>query len=190
MEAWPGCAFSADRRSGKGKVNLDEFNALPAARAEQTLLDCCGSTRWASRMAARRPFTGLNELCDAADAIWRNLQAADWLEAFGHHPQIGQKAAIGSESSRRWAEGEQTGARAGTENVKARLAQGNLNYREKFGYIFIVCASGKSAEEMLALLDQRIQNEPEQELNIAAEQQGLITRLRLEKLLAAEATLR
>jgi 2-oxo-4-hydroxy-4-carboxy-5-ureidoimidazoline decarboxylase len=137
-------------------------------------------------MAAQRPFTSLNHLFDAADSIWRDLEAEDWLEAFSGHPQIGQKAATGSESSRRWAEGEQTGARSATENVKARLAKGNQEYRDKFGYIFIVCATGKSAEEMLALLEQRIQNDSAQELKIAAEQQQLITRLRLEKLLAAE----
>jgi OHCU decarboxylase len=167
-------------------VNLDEFNALPAARAEQTLLDCCGSTHWASRMAARRPFASLNNLCDAEDSTWQNLEPADWLQAFGRHPQIGEKAATGSESSRRWAEGEQTGARIAAENVKASLARGNHTYREKFGYIFIVCATGKSAEEMLALLEQRLQNDSAHELNIAAEQQRLITRLRLEKLLTAE----
>ena len=164
-------------------MNLDKFNALPTAQVEQTLLDCCGSMQWASRMSALRPFAGPNNLYDAADSVWRNLESADWIEAFGQHPQIGQKAATGSESSRRWAEGEQTGAGAATENVKARLAQGNQNYRDKFGYIFIVCASGKSAEEMLALLEQRMQNAPRDELIIAAEQQRLITRLRLEKLL-------
>jgi len=167
-------------------VNVEEFNSLPVVRAEQTLLDCCGSTRWASRMAAHRPFANLDDLREAADSIWQDLEPADWLEAFGRHPQIGEKAASGSESSRRWAEGEQTGARVATENVKTRLAWGNQAYREQFGYIFIVCATGKSAEEMLALLEQRLQNDPAHELKIAAEQQRLITRLRLEKLLTVE----
>jgi OHCU decarboxylase len=137
-------------------------------------------------MAGRRPFAGLNDLHEAADSIWQNLQPADWLEAFGRHPQIGEKALIGSEYSRRWAEGEQTGARVAAENVKTELAQGNRAYREQFGYIFIVCATGKSPEEMLALLEQRLQNDPADELHIAAEQQRLITRLRLEKLLTVE----
>ena len=186
MEAWPGCAFSADWPGGQPKLTLAEFNAVPAAQAEQALLDCCGSTRWAFRVAARRPFRSLLDLSDAADSAWHNLKAADWLEAFGRHPRIGERAATGSGSSRRWAEGEQTGARIATENVKVRLAQGNQSYREKFGYIFIVCASGKSAEEMLALLEQRLQNDPVRELEIAAEQQRLITRLRIEKLLSGE----
>ena len=167
-------------------MNLAEFNRLPANQAEEALLDCCGSTRWGSRMAARRPFASLNDLCNAADFVWRSLQPADWLEAFGHHPQIGETSARGSASSRRWAEGEQSGARAAAESVKAGLVQGNRAYRDKFGFIFIVCASGKSAEEMLALLEQRLQNDPAQELQIAAEQQRLITRLRLEKLLTGE----
>jgi len=167
-------------------VNLEELNVLPPAKAEAVLLDCCGSARWASRMAAQRPFAGLSKLCEAADSIWQNLEPADWLEAFGRHPQIGEKAAIGSESSRRWAEGEQTGARVAADNVKTKLAQGNHAYREKFGYIFIVCAAGKSAEEMLALLEQRLQNDSAHELNNAAAQQRLITRLRLGKLLTVE----
>ena len=167
-------------------MTLEELNALPLAQAEALLLDCCGSARWAFKMAARRPFAGLNDLHEAADSIWQNLEPADWFEAFGRHPQIGEKAAIGSVSSRRWAEGEQTGARVASESVKTKLAQGNRAYREKFGYIFIVCATGKSAEEMLALLEQRLQNDPAHELHIAAEQQSLITRLRLEKLLTVE----
>ena len=167
-------------------MNLEELNALPPAQAEAALLDCCGSARWASKMAARRPFTDLSNLHEAADSIWQNLEPADCLEAFGRHPQIGEKLAIGPASARQWAEGEQMGARGAAENVKTKLAQGNRAYREKFGYIFIVCATGKSAEEMLALLEQRLQNDSAHELRIAAEQQRLITRLRLEKLLTVE----
>jgi OHCU decarboxylase len=167
-------------------VTLEDLNALPSAQAEAVLLDCCGSARWASKMAARCPFTGLKDFHEAADSIWQALEPVDWLEAFSRHPQIGEKAATGSESSRRWAEGEQTGARVAAENVKTKLAQGNRAYREKFGYIFIVCATGKSAEQILALIDQRLQNDPAHELHIAAEQQRLITRLRLQKLLTVE----
>ena len=171
-------------------MNLEEFNALPSARAAQTLLDCCGSKGWAARMAAQRPFMDLNSLCDTADSIWLDLEPADWLEAFGRHPQIGEKSSTGSESSRRWAEDEQAGARVVAENMKTNLTQANQAYQGKFGYIFIVCATGKSAEEILALLEQRLQNDSARELSIAAEQQRLITRLRLEKLLAAERSLR
>jgi OHCU decarboxylase len=167
-------------------MTLSEFNALPPSAAEAALHDCCGAARWTKLLAAQRPFLNADALYLAADAGWRMMDRADILEAFRCHPQIGQEAATGSESHRQWSEGEQTGARTAPEDVKARLARQNRAYFEKFGYIFIVCASGKSAEEMLALLDQRLQNDDATELPVAAEQQRLIMRLRLEKLFAGE----
>jgi len=169
-------------------MTLDEFNVLPPAKAESVLMDCCGCARWAANVAARRPFASVDSLYAAADAVWQNLERADWLEAFSHHPQIGEKAAVGSASARQWAAGEQSGARAANEDVKTRMASGNRAYYKKFGYIYIVCATGKSADEMLALLDRRLQNDPANELPIAAEQQQSITRLRLQKLLSGEQT--
>jgi len=169
-------------------MTLAEFNALPSTNAESLLEDCCGCARWAAGVAAQRPFVHFNALYESADTVWRSLERADWLEAFSHHPRIGEKVATGSTSARKWAEGEQTGARAADDDVKTRLARGNREYYEKFGYIYIVCATGKSAEEMLAILDQRLHNDPASELPIAAEQQRLITRLRLEKLLVSERT--
>ena len=165
---------------------LEEFNALPSAQAESALRDCCGSARWAASVASRRPYASVEALHKAADSIWWNLERADWLEAFSHHPQIGDKPAGGSESARQWAAGEQAGARNAADDVKARLARANRAYFEKFGYIYIVCATGKSADQMLALLGQRLQNDPASELPIAAEQHRLITRLRLQKLLSGE----
>jgi OHCU decarboxylase len=135
-------------------------------------------------MNAQRPFTDLRALLNAADSHWKDLKREDWLEAFSHHPQIGEQAASGSESHRRWSEGEQAGARAVTKDVKMRLALGNRAYQEKFGHIFMVCATGKSAAEMLALLEQRLQNDRAHELWVAAEQQRQISRLRLQKLFA------
>jgi 2-oxo-4-hydroxy-4-carboxy-5-ureidoimidazoline decarboxylase len=167
-------------------MTLVEFNALSSAQAESALMDCCGSARWAVSVASRRPYATVEALHKAANAIWWNLERAEWLEAFSHHPQIGDKPASGSDSARQWAEGEQTGARAATEEVKARLARGNRAYFEKFGYIYIVCATGKSAAGMLAILEQRLQNDVPSELSIAAEQQRMITRFRLEKLLDGE----
>ena len=167
-------------------MTLVEFNVLPSAQAETLLMDCCGAARWAASVASRRPYATVEALHKSADSIWWNLERADWLEAFSHHPQIGDKPASGSESVRQWAEGEQTGARAATEEVKTRLARGNRAYFDKFGYIYIVCATGKSAAGMLAILEQRLQNDLASELSIAAEQQRLITRIRLEKLLAGE----
>jgi 2-oxo-4-hydroxy-4-carboxy-5-ureidoimidazoline decarboxylase len=167
-------------------MTLGEFNALPALGAEAVLLDCCGATRWTKQVTAQRPFGSANALHAAADAAWQKMDRDAILEAFSHHPRIGQKTATGSESHRRWSEGEQTGVRIAAEDVKSRLAQGNSTYYEKFGYIFIVCATGKTADEMLALLEQRLQNDAARELPIAAEQQRLIMRLRLEKLFAGE----
>lgn len=167
-------------------MKLAEFNTLPAAEVEPLLTDCCGSRRWVSRMAEQRPYDTLEALHKAADSAWWKLDRADWLEAFSHHPQIGDRPAAGSEAARQWAAGEQSGARAASDDVKSRLARANRAYFEKFGYIYIVCATGKSAEAMLAILNQRLQNDAPSEISVAAEQQRLITRIRLDKLLAGE----
>jgi 2-oxo-4-hydroxy-4-carboxy-5-ureidoimidazoline decarboxylase len=167
-------------------MTLAEFNALPSAQAESTLMDCCGSARWAASVASRRPYATAEALYKAADSIWWNLERADWLEAFSHHPQIGDQPASGSGSARQWAAGEQSGTRAASDDVKSRLARANRAYFDKFGYIYIVCATGKTAEGILAILNQRLQNDLASELSIAAEQQRLITRIRLDKLLAGE----
>jgi 2-oxo-4-hydroxy-4-carboxy-5-ureidoimidazoline decarboxylase len=165
-------------------MTLVEFNALPSAEAESVLMDCCGSARWAASVASHRPYATVDALHKAADSVWWKLERGDWLEAFSHHPQISDKSASGSESARHWAAGEQAGARAATDDVKARLARANRAYFEKFGYIYIVCATGKTAEGMLAILNQRLQNDLASELSIAVEQQRLITQIRLDKLLA------
>lgn len=167
-------------------MTLAEFNIMPSPEVESLLLDCCGSARWVTAVASRRPYETVDALHKAADSVWWKLGRADWLEAFSHHPQIGDKPASGSESAQRWAEGEQSGARAASDDVKTRLSRANRAYFEKFGYIYIVCATGKSAEAMLAILNQRLQNDLASELSIAAEQQRLITRIRLDKVLAGE----
>ncbi len=129
-------------------------------------------------MVAARPFVSRDDLMDRSDRTWRSLQVSDCLQAFAAHPRIGSRAAEG------WAAGEQAGARGADESVLMRLAARNREYEARFGHIFIVCATGKSADEMLALLDARLVNEPDAELNIAAEEQRKIIRLRLDKLLA------
>ncbi|HET6142249.1 MAG TPA: 2-oxo-4-hydroxy-4-carboxy-5-ureidoimidazoline decarboxylase [Candidatus Acidoferrales bacterium] len=169
-------------------MTLAEFNVLPCGHAETLLMDCCGSARWAATVASRRPYETADALHKAADSVWWKLNREDWMEAFRHHPQIGDKPAGGSASAQRWAEGEQSGARAASDDVKNRLARANRAYFEKFGYIYIVCATGKTAEGMLAILNQRLQNDLASELSVAAEQQRLITRIRLDKLLAGEQT--
>ncbi len=170
---------------------IARLNALSMEEAQAELLKCCGSTNWARRMAQQRPFpTGgdaMRRLLDSADRVWWDLGREDWLEAFTRHPRIGEKAAAkdASAETRRWSEEEQSGTRSAREQVLAALAKANRAYEQRFGYIFIVCATGKSSEEMLALLQQRLQNDPAAELRMAAEEQRRITHLRLQKLLQA-----
>jgi OHCU decarboxylase len=136
-------------------------------------------------MADERPFASLEELLMRADRIWRSLAVDDWIEAFASHPKIGEKSAARptSQDARAWAEQEQSGARVGSDAALRALAELNKEYEEKFGYIYIVCATGKSSEEMLAILKQRMDNAPEEELTVAAAEQAKITQLRLKKLL-------
>jgi OHCU decarboxylase len=162
--------------------NLAAFNAMPAEMAEAALLACCTSPRWARRMAQRRPFEDAADLVAAADAIWWELAPENWLEAFAAHPKVGEKPQQESQRERAWSEQEQAAAKLNAAS-EAALAEGNRAYLDRFGYIFIVCATGKSAEEMLAILRQRLQNDADTELRVAAEEQRKITELRLRKLL-------
>ena len=166
-------------------AGLPSLNALSAQDAREALLRCCGSKRWAEGMLARRPFASEKALLDAADQVWRGLSKEDFLEAFAHHPRIGGKDALRAKfaATRTWAQGEQAGAAAASEATLDALSAGNARYEERFGFVFIVCATGKSADEMLALLQARQSNEPQAELRIAAGEQAKITAIRLKKLL-------
>jgi OHCU decarboxylase len=161
------------------------LNSLPPVEAKAELLKCCGSARWAERMAAARPFHSIDSMLETADKIWWELDAADWLEAFSHHPKIGEKKAQSAQSQQaaRWSVEEQSTAGKAAEVTFLELVSLNLAYEERFGFIFIVCATGKTSEEMLALLRERLHNDRETELRIAAEEQRRITHLRLRKLL-------
>lgn len=164
---------------------LDRLNALAPDDAERELLTCCGSREWARRMAAERPFATADALLDRAESVWWALGEDDWLEAFRSHPRIGEKKAEAGQTSREqtWSAGEQAGMLTAAEATQQALAAGNREYDERFGFIYIVCATGKTADEMLALLRQRLANAPADELRAAAEEQRKITRIRLEKLL-------
>ncbi|HJR07834.1 MAG TPA: 2-oxo-4-hydroxy-4-carboxy-5-ureidoimidazoline decarboxylase [Pyrinomonadaceae bacterium] len=164
---------------------LARLNALDADEAERELLKCCGSNAWARRMATRRPFGDARELLAAADEIWRSLGESDWLEAFDAHPKIGGRKAAREQDAQAesWSEQEQSGARLAAQATLDELDAANRAYEEKFGHIFIVCATGKSAAEMLDILRARLPNDARTELRNAAEEQRKITRLRLEKLL-------
>ncbi|MCU1265986.1 MAG: Allantoicase [Acidobacteria bacterium] len=163
---------------------LDRLNGLPPPAAELEFLKCCGSTNWARRMVEQRPFVDLPDLLNKADQNWNSLAAADWLEAFRSHPKIGEKKAEQTQSAtaRAWSELEQAGTRDSALQTMRELAEGNREYEQRFEFIFIVCASGKTANEMLATLRERLRNEPETELHTAAEEQRKITELRLRKM--------
>jgi 2-oxo-4-hydroxy-4-carboxy-5-ureidoimidazoline decarboxylase len=135
-------------------------------------------------MAARRPFAGAAGLFAAAREVWQGLAREDWLEAFAAHPRIGDLEALRGKfaATAAWSAGEQAGVAGAAEATLRALAEANRAYEARFGHIFIVCASGKSAEEMLALLERRLNNSAEEELRTAAGEQEKITRLRLEKL--------
>jgi OHCU decarboxylase len=163
---------------------LNRLNSLPASEAHDNFLACCGSGEWATRMTQSRPFGNLNDLMQTAETVWWSLTAKDWYEAFSCHPKIGAKKAERRVTAiaQKWSEQEQSrvGNEADTLNALLEL---NQKYEEKFGYIFIVCATGKSSHEMLEILKERIGNDEQKELRIAAGEQAKITKLRLEKLL-------
>jgi 2-oxo-4-hydroxy-4-carboxy-5-ureidoimidazoline decarboxylase len=166
-------------------VTLDHLNRFDDTSARAAFERCCGAARWVERMCAERPYRDRAALVAAAERAFETLERADWLEAFAHHPRIGDMASLRAKyaSTAAWAGEEQRGAAAASDDTLAALAGGNRDYERRFGYIFIVCATGKSAEEMLALLRARMPNPPEREIRVAAEEQMKITRLRIEKLL-------
>src|SRR6266571_1212896 len=166
-------------------MTLDHLNQFSADQAQAEFLKCCGSKRWARALIEARPFDNKDELLNEADRVWWSLDSADWLEAFRAHPKIGEKkaATIQSEEAQVWSEQEQSETQNAAAGTMAALAEGNREYEQRFGFIFIVCATGKSSEEMLAILNGRLGNDRDTEIRTAAEEQRKITRLRLEKLL-------
>src|SRR6266567_6564430 len=138
---------------------LDQLNKLPSEDAQAEFLKCCGCKSWARAMTKARPFENANHLLNEADRIWWSLDPADWLEAFRAHPKIGEKkaAAAQSEQARAWSAQEQSGVADASSQTKDELDRLNREYEDRFGFIFIVCASGKSSEEMLSVLNDRMQ---------------------------------
>ncbi len=165
---------------------LARWNGLPHEEAVREILPCCGSETWAASMASKRPMRDEAALLEASDEIWRSLGEEDWLEAFQSHPRIGEsrtgKAATAQSSA--WSEQEQQKAASADEAVKMALKWGNREYEQKFGRIFIVCATGKSASEILEILRRRLHNDEATELQQAAEEQRQIMHIRLKKWIA------
>lgn len=159
-----------------------EIDTAPEEAAREMLTRACGSSRWVERMMARRPFGNERKLLFAARNEWFGLTESDWLEAFAHHPRIGDRASLEKRfpATHDLSSKEQAAVGAAHADVLNALADGNEEYFERFGFIFIVCATGKTAPEMLGLLRDRLANDRAGELRIAAEEQARITALRLQ----------
>lgn len=165
-------------------MNLDTLNSLPPGEAETELKKCCGCAEWARNVANQRPFASVDELVQTADKVWWSVGEQGWLEAFHSHPRIGEKkaAATTSQQAQKWSEAEQSGTRSSSAETATALAVMNRTYEDKFGHIYIVCATGKTSQEMLENLQQRMSNNRDEELRVAASEQAKITELRLRNL--------
>jgi OHCU decarboxylase len=163
---------------------LDTWNRMPESEALAPVLACCGSQAFARALAQARPFADIDALAAAADRIWWSLGEGDWLEAFACHPRIGESRAHASGQFSAWSTQEQSQVRAAQDTLLDAIARKNREYEQRHGFIYIVCASGRPAEELLAILDRRLANPTDMEIKEAAEQQRQITQLRLRKWLA------
>jgi len=165
-------------------MTIAEFDHLDTAQKRTLLLQCCGSAVWADKIIAILPAEDLIDLLEIAEDTWYACGKQDWLEAFAQHPKIGDLQSLKEKfnSTAQLAEDEQSSVKQASEQILKELAEGNQQYEEKFGYIFIISASGKSANDMLGSLKERMKNSPEEELKIAMEEQLKIAKLRIEKL--------
>lgn len=166
------------RVTGEGweRFGLRFLNSLPAEHAAAELEACCASPAWASRLAGMRPYRDVPALLAASDEVWNALPRSEWRRAFAAHPRIGERAGG-------WSRREQAGVRDADNAVLDALVEGNRAYEERFGHVFLVCASGRTARDMLAELRERLGNDAETETVVAADEQRKITRLRLRRLL-------
>lgn len=162
---------------------LANWNQIAPEDAMQEILPCCGSRKWAQTLVSFRPFTTEEGMLKKSDEVWLQLDPDDWAEAFHAHPRIGERKApaTATQQSAKWSAQEQSGVSVSTLDVQKELVTANQQYEARFGRIFIVCATGKSAEEMLAILYRRLSNDDECELQETVEQQRQITQLRLRK---------
>lgn len=173
---------SVSSGNGGTKNILAKWNCLPIDDAIGAILPCCGSQAWARGMVAKRPLTDEAALLSASDETWRNLTPSDWTEAFHSHPRIGDsRGPHASPQSIKWSAKEQQNVTEAETTVKTALSDSNKEFERRFKHIFIVCATGKSATEILEILRRRLKNSPEEELREAAEQQRQITQIRLKK---------
>ncbi|MFZ0337896.1 MAG: 2-oxo-4-hydroxy-4-carboxy-5-ureidoimidazoline decarboxylase [Terracidiphilus sp.] len=164
-------------------ATLAAWNAAGEPEARNAMLACCGAKRWVDAMVALRPIASVFALSEEADRVWGTMQEADWLEAFACHPRIGERkvSAHAGAQSAAWSRAEQAQTASANDEVLAEIAEGNQKYEELFGFTYIVCATGKSAKEMLTILKRRLGSSREIELREAAEQQRQIMQIRLGK---------
>ncbi len=167
-------------------MTIAEFDHLSIEHKKELLQKCCGSSSWVDKMLAAPPAEDLIDLFETGEENWYACNEHDWLEAFQHHPKIGDVNSLKEKyaNTAAWASNEQSGVNIATDKILEDLSKGNEVYEKKFGYIFIVCATGKSAAEMLEILNLRLPNNAEEEIKIAVEEQNKITKIRLEKLFA------
>lgn len=167
-------------------MTLQEFNKSKTDEARMAFSKCCGAHNWVDRMVALQPFKTVESLLSTSESVWNKCNEADWLEAFTHHPKIGDVSSLEAKynDTKDWASDEQKSVDSASKEIILKLSDLNAVYEEKFGFIFIVCASGKSAGEMLELLESRLGNTYDEELKIAMVEQHKITVLRLKKLLS------
>lgn len=169
-------------------MKLSEINTTEKESLRTEFLKCCASEKWAAQLVAHRPFKNMADLFSKSKNIWfEKCGREDWLQAFSAHPKIGDIDSLAKKysSTKNWSSDEQSGVDAASMETLKELADKNKIYEEKNGYIFIVCATGKSAKEMLDILTERLKNNPEDEIDIAMQEQHKITEIRLKKLMAA-----
>ena len=166
-------------------MTLESLNALTFSDANEQFETCCGAANWVEKMNQNRPFQNKDDLYQKAESIWYSLSSKDWLEAFTHHPKIGNIDSLRKKfhNTKSISEDEQSGINDAAESTLKDLAESNQLYQDKFGFIFIVCATGKSADEMLTLIKIRLNNNVNVEMLNAAKEQNKITQLRLKTLL-------
>jgi OHCU decarboxylase len=166
--------------------SLDHLNALPADSAEDELLVVCGARAWARSVASRRPFRDSAALLDAAEAAWDALTRDDWQETFAAHPRIGKSRTAAGADASAWSREEQARALESSGSTSELLADAQRRYEERFGHVFLICATGRSAEEILEVCSARLAHDPEVELPIACKEERKIGRLRLDRLLTEQ----
>ncbi len=166
-------------------TGTSRLNSLPPSEAHAEFHRCCGSAQWAQKMVEARPFSSESALLQAADSAWTQTSVQDRIEAFSHHPRIGEQRLEQPRfaATSDWSRMEQVGMEGAAQVIQSRFTDLNRQYLHKFGFVFLLCATGKSAAEMLAALESRLAHSRTQELRIAAEEQAKITRLRLQRLL-------